>query len=75
MGQMSISLDEEAGAWVQSQAGDAEAYVNGLVHQDQERKLGELKQAIQDGLNSGISERNVDDIWAQAKQRHQAKYG
>jgi len=32
MGKISISLDEKAGAWVQ--AGDAETYVNDLIHKD-----------------------------------------
>ena len=77
MGKISISLDDQSWSWLEEQAGDAEAYVNTLIHQDQERKrkFVSLKQAIQDGLDSGISERTVDDIWAQAKQRYQAKHG
>ena len=78
MGKMSISLDDAAGAWVQAQAGDdASAYVNDLIHKDQDykRKFTALKQAIQDGLDSGISERTVDDIWAVAKLRHASQHG
>jgi len=77
MGKMSVSLDEQSWSWLEEQAADAEAYVNALVHQDQQRKreLAVLKQSIQDGLDSGVSERTVDEIWAQAKQRYQAKHG
>jgi antitoxin ParD1/3/4 len=77
MGKLSISLDEEAGAWVQAQGGDAEAYVNELIHQDQERKAAEaeLRQMLEEADASGVSERTVEDIWAEAEARHHARHG
>ncbi|HTN40608.1 MAG TPA: hypothetical protein VLZ84_05615 [Asticcacaulis sp.] len=77
MGKISISLDEEAGAWVQSQAGDAETYVNDLIHKDQQRKAAEaeLRDMLEEADASGVSERTIDDIWADAQTRHLARHG
>jgi len=64
MGKMSISLDEEAGAWVQSQAGNAETYVNDLIHKDQQRNAAEaeLRDMLDNARNSGIANRTPQQI-------------
>ena len=38
-------------------------------------KLLALRAAIQEGLDSGDSDRTVGEIWAEAEARHQAKNG
>ncbi len=78
MNKMSISLDESNQSWVEEQAGpDADAFVNTVIRHEREyhEKLTALRQAIQDGLDSGISDRTVDQIWAGAKSRYKARHG
>ncbi len=78
MGRISVSLDESNSEWVHEQAGaDVEAYVNRVLQEERahQKKLAELKQAIQDGLDSGVSERSIEDIWAEAEARADAKHG
>ena len=82
MGKVSFSLDADQEAFVnerlaEGQYGDASDYFRELVRQDQEyaRKLSELRQAIQEGIDSGVSDRTVEQIWEEARQRHRAKHG
>ena len=77
-----ITLSERQDAWVKAriESGDYtndSEYFRDLIRRDQEQnaKFIALKQAIQAGLDSGVSERTVDDIWREAKQRHKAKNG
>ena len=76
----SITLSEQQDAWVKAriESGDYtndSEYIRDLIRRDQEQnaKFLALKAAIQDGLNSGISDRSVADIWAEAEQRHLAR--
>ncbi len=43
---------------------------------DQEcaRKLAELRQAIQEGIDSGVSGRTVEQIWAKAEAKYRARH-
>ena len=34
-----------------------------------------LKEAVQEGVESGISDRTVREIWAEAEQRHETGHG
>jgi len=34
-----------------------------------------LQAAIQDGLNSGVSEKTLRQIWAESEQRHRSRNG
>jgi len=56
---------------------DESDYVRDLVRKDQAQneKFYALQAAIQKGLDSGVSERNLDDIWAQAQEEYKAKHG
>ena len=36
----------------------------------EDAKLRALKQAIQEGLDSGVSERTMDEVWADAERRY-----
>ena len=73
MGKMSVSLDEQSWSWLEEQAADAEAYVNALVHQDQQHKAAEaeLRDMLEKARNSGIASRTPEQIMTdvQAEQR------
>lgn len=75
-----ITLTERQGDWVKHQIESGEytndsEYIRALIRQDQERnaKFLTLKQAIQDGVDSGVSELSLEEIWRQAEARHKAK--
>ena len=52
-------------------------YVRDLVchEQDIKPKLLALQGAVQEGLDSGVSNRTVEENWAAAEGRHQANDG
>ena len=73
MATMNISLPDQMKSWVESQTQDgrysnASDYVRDLIRRDRERteSIRELNVLIQEGLDSGISERSVEDIWQEA---------
>ena len=75
-----ITLSEQQDAWVKSriESGDYtndSEYFRDLIRKDQDQKLSVLKQAIQEGLDSGISDRTTRDAWNEAERRHRAKNG
>ena len=77
-----ITLTEQQDQWIKTQiaAGDYtndSEYIRDLVRRDQEQKakFKALKQAIQEGLDSGISDKTVSDIWEEAEKRYRAKNG
>ena len=75
-----ITLTDQQGRWVKQQveageyANDSE-YIRALIRQDQERnaRFPAMKQAVQDGFDSGVSDKTVVGIWAEAEARHKAK--
>jgi antitoxin ParD1/3/4 len=77
-----ITLSEQQDAWVKARidsgdyTNDSE-YFRDLIRRDQEQsaKLRALKQAIQEGLDSGISDRTMSDIWEEVERRHRAEHG
>ena len=82
MGKVTFSLDADQEAFVnarvaEGQYGDAGDYVRELVRLDQEyaRKLTELRQAIQEGIDSGVCEQTVEEIWAEAEAEYLRKNG
>jgi len=69
-----ITLTDTQGRWVKHQIESGEfmndsEYIRSLIRQDQERnvKFLALKQAIQDGLDSGISDKTLEEIWRDAR--------
>jgi antitoxin ParD1/3/4 len=46
-------------------------YFRDLIRRDQEQsaRFRALKQAIQEGLDSGLSELSIDDIWREVEKR------
>ena len=77
-----ITLTEKQDAWVKERIACGEftndsEYIRALVRRDQENAatLASLRNTIQEGLNSGVSERSVEDIWSEAEARHKARNG
>ena len=75
-----ITLTSKLDEWIKSQTNDGEftndsEYIRDLVRrdQDQKSKILAIKAAIQEGLDSGVSDRTVGEIWAEAEALHQAK--
>ena len=73
MATMNISLPGQMKAWVESRAetgrnNNTNDNVRDLNHQDQQRAaaIAELDTLIQEGIDSGVSERSVEDIWNEA---------
>ena len=75
-----ITLSDRQDAWIKRQiargafTNDSE-YIRDLVRRDQEgqEKLSGLRQAIAEGLDSGVSDRSLDDIWTEAEKRAAAR--
>ena len=72
-----ITISEQQDQWIKAQiatgdfTNDSE-YIRDLIRRDQAHasKLQALKAAIQDGLDSGISDRQVSDILSAAESRY-----
>lgn len=78
MATMNVSLPDPMKDWVEAQAksgrySNASDYVRDLIRRDQERagKLAELQKLLTDGLESGVSDRTIDEVLQAA--RKQAK--
>ena len=71
-----ITLSDSQDAWIKAQiargafTNDSE-YIRDLVRRDQEgqNSLAELGQAIAEGLESGVSDQSLDEIWTTAEKR------
>jgi antitoxin ParD1/3/4 len=78
MATMNISLPDPMKDWVEAQArtgrySNASDYVRDLIRRDQERadRLAELQKLLSEGLESGVSDRTIEDVLKAA--REQAK--
>ncbi|MFC1680657.1 type II toxin-antitoxin system ParD family antitoxin [Pseudomonadota bacterium] len=75
-----ITLTDKQDEWVKTQitsgdyTNDSE-YFRDLVRRDQEQdaKFKALRRAIREGLDSGVSERTLGEIWAEAEARYQRR--
>ena len=82
MGKITVSIDAslqpliDAGVRAHENA-DVSGYIEDLIRQDQEatQKLNELRVAIQEGIDSGVSDRTVEQIWDEARRRHRTRHG
>ena len=78
----SITFTEQQDFWIKQQiekgdyTNDSE-YLRDLVRRDQseQQKLDELRAALQEGLDSGISDKTVEEIWKEAEERHTQRNG
>lgn len=76
MATMNISVTDPMKAWVQAQIesgkyANASDYLRDLIRRDQAEKdkLQYLQQAITEGLESGVSDKSMDDLRTEAKKR------
>ena len=76
MATMNVSLPDPMKDWVQDQIesgkfSNASDYVRDLIRQDQDRleKLKALQDAITKGLQSGVSDKSMNEILKQARQQ------
>jgi antitoxin ParD1/3/4 len=74
-----ITLTDKQDQWIKAQIAAGEytndsEYIRDLVRRDQEEnaKFLALKQAIQEGLNSGVSDKSVTDIMEEVEARLRA---
>jgi antitoxin ParD1/3/4 len=74
MATMNVSLPDPMKEWVEAQArsgrySNASDYVRDLIRRDQERAamIAEMQRMVTEGLESGISDKSMDDIEAEAR--------
>ena len=73
----SITFTQQQYQWIKEQiekgdyTNDSE-YLRDLVRRDQanQQNLEELRAAIQEGLDSAISDKTLEQIWKEAEERH-----
>jgi antitoxin ParD1/3/4 len=77
-----ITLTDKQDEWIKARIASGDytndsEYFRDLVRRDQERnaKFQPLKSAIQEGLDSGVGNRTVEEIWTAAEARHKARNG
>jgi antitoxin ParD1/3/4 len=78
----SITITDRQEQWIRAHVasgdyGSDSEYFRTLIRQDQERNatFRALKEAVQEGVESGVSDRTVKEIWAEAEQRYEARHG
>lgn len=76
MATMNVSLPDAMKDWVEGRAetgrySNASDYVRDLIRRDQERaeKVAQLQRLIDEGLESGVTDRTMKDIRAEARRR------
>jgi antitoxin ParD1/3/4 len=79
MATMNVSLPDPMKAWVESQVdggqyGNASDYVRDLIRRDQKERdqIKTLQAAITKGIESGISDRSMQDILKEARSKAKA---
>ena len=80
MATMNISLPDLMKDWVESQIktgqyGNASDYVRDLIRKDQKEseQINALQMAITQGIESGLSDRNLKDILQEARNKAKSK--
>ena len=71
-----ITLTHQQDEWIKSQISNGDytndsEYFRDLIRRDQ-NKFRVLQTAVEKGLASGVSNRTVDEIWAEAERHYQA---
>ena len=82
MATMNVSLPDAMKSWVEAQTrggrySNASDYVRDLIRRDQERaaKIAELQKAIDEGLQSGVSDRPIEEVVMEARARAKREHG
>jgi antitoxin ParD1/3/4 len=76
MATMNVSLPDAMKVWVEGRAetgrySNASDYVRDLIRRDQEReaKIANLQRLVVEAVESGVSEKSLKDIRAEARRR------
>ena len=76
MATMNVSLPDDMKRWVEGRSrsgryANASDYVRDLIRRDQERsdKILSMQMLVAEALESGVSEKSLDDILAEARRR------
>lgn len=77
-----ITFTKKQDEWIKKQiergdfTNDSE-YIRDLIRRDQaqRQKRSELELALQEGIDSGPSDKTVEDIWREAEERYRRKNG
>ncbi len=77
-----ITLSDSLDAWIKSRisrglfTNDSE-YIRDLVRRDQSQHdhIANLRQSIAEGLDSGVSDKSLQNIWDAAEDRHHNSNG
>jgi len=77
-----ITLSDSQDAWIKSQisrgafTNDSE-YIRDLLRRDQSQHdhLSNLKRLIAEGLESGVSDKSLNDVWGESEARHRKTSG
>lgn len=79
MATMNISLPQQMKDWVEAQTADGKYanssdYVRDLIRRDAEKraKIAAMEAKIEEGLASGVSDKSVDEVMADAWKAAQA---
>ena len=79
MATMNISLPQQMKDWVEAQTADGKYanssdYVRDLIRRDAEKraKIAAMEAKIEEGLASGVSDKSVDEVMAEAWKAAQA---
>jgi antitoxin ParD1/3/4 len=82
MAKISISMSDQMESYVHARikSGDynnVSEYFRDLVRREQENteKYAALKKAIQEGLDSGVSDLTIDDAWSEAERESHLGHG
>lgn len=74
-----ITLSEQQDAWVKARVDSGDytndsEYFRDMIRRDQQesREMLVLKEAIQEGLDSGVSKRRLKEIWQETERRSKA---
>jgi antitoxin ParD1/3/4 len=82
----SISVTDQQNSWIKAQIktghyGNESEVVRELIRERQLRdqetpaEIEAIRAALIEGEESGFSDRSVDEVWEDARQRHRAKHG
>lgn len=82
----SISVTDQQNSWIKAQIktghyGNESEVVRELIRERQLRdqetpaEIEAIRAALVEGEESGFSDRSVDEIWEDARQRHRTKHG
>ena len=82
----SISITEQQNSWIKAQLqtghfGNESEVIRELIRERQLREketpaeIEAIREALIQGEQSGFSDRSVDEIWEDARQRHRSQHG